>query len=649
MSLPPFPRDVLAGLDWSKLLHPEEVHSEANALRDLHARAEAALVPFTPITPEERFAIFGKYNYRPHGLFLPNDDTARAYYKQRLEAIGNLPTVDQRFSGYHALQNETEHYALIHGADSGSWTGQQAIARSTARFRIAAFGRRGGKTMHGAHEGLGFADTRPRSTVWFAAPTMRLVSRAFDRALELIVDYRIPVKSVRNGAQEKLIILENESRIEGISLDNVGTQAGAAVDFLLLDEAAQVNPDAWYRACLPPLADRNGHALLISSWEGEGDFFHTKAMEAKKEMAERGVDADWEFFQAASYDVNFYAFPKGRQTEFLVQAQKEMPWQDFLEQFGAIPSSEKDRVYPEFKERVHLGSYPFDPDQPVRLAVDPSGGTNAYAVAVLQDYESYLIQIDEIYETHTTCEEIFPMIFSRPWYANVEEVVMDSALPAEIERWLKAGFRAFGVADKPKVRERLPFHRNLLRDPLRFRALYRRKMNELLVEIGREPDSDYDLEQEQQKALIIQIEQSLSDEHISDFDLAELRACNRLYVDRRCHNTVWEYKNYRAPKRKIANRNYTEDPADYANHIMDALGYYVWQYHRFGHAAGGRVESYIETAHGSLPVIPVPNERDEDEPMVPENVQRMRLYLRELRGNYAPPDSKVRSTLQPCR
>jgi hypothetical protein len=584
----------LQGLEFAKL--GKAASKEKGFLADFLERADARLVPFRQITPAERLRVFAELNYHPHGLYVPEDLQARLALFARSRECGVLATPDERLRAYYALQAETAVWEQA-GVD-GHWVGQQALARSRARFRIVAWGRRGGKTTHAAMEAVAAAYSRPRSWIWLAAPTMKLVSRAFDKVVETIRDLGLQTRMLRDSVQEKLVVLDNGARLEGISLDNIWSAAGAAIDLAIIDEAAQVLPEAWTRAILPPLTDRNGQALLISSWEGEGDFFHTKALDARAEMARNGTEASWELFQDASYDINFFAFPQGRHTPALVQAQKEMDPIEFLEQFGGIPASARERVFPEFKEKVHVGDCPFNPELPVTLAVDPSGGSNPYAVLVIQTYPDHHEVIDEFYQTHVSTEEIIPQLVQRGWcdaervssedalmprfeVRNVTDVIVDSAQPEEMRRWEKMGFAAYCVPEKPEIWERLPLARNILRDPVRFYYFYRKRVNFVLAEMGLDADSDYLLAPEEQRALLIQVEESLADDKLSGETLNWLRSCAHVLIDRHCTATVTEFKSYSYNRRRNINSNFQEKPRDWMNHSMDAWGYYLWTKHRF--------------------------------------------------------------------
>lgn len=639
--------DIFRGVPLEKIL-PDKRKAEAIAfLRPMEQRAEAKASAFRPITVEERLEAFKRMRYIPHGIFLPDSETLRKKLLNKIREIGNIENVDQRQQLYVRVQELTSEWDK-QGNVPGHWTGQQGVARSTAKYRLVAWGRRGGKTTEAAREALAVALLRPRSTIWLAAPIMRLVGRAFDMILTLIADMGLVTLTKRDTAQEKLLVLENGSRIEGVSLEEYKNVAGTGVDFCVVDEAAQMSADAWTRAILPPLSDREGQALLISSWEGEEGFFYEKAQEAETDML-RGIEPEWAFFQAPSYDVNFWVFPQGRRSSSLRSFERQMSAVDFAEQFGAIPAGAKGKIYPEFRQTVHIGNYPYNSTMPVHLAVDPSGGASPYAVSVIQDYGDYLILIDEYYVSHVSAEEVMATLRQRVWRANVQEVVIDSAVPTEVERWSNAGWPAIAVYDKPKIDHRIPIQRNWIRDPHIFHDFYRVKVNQILAD--RELPADYDLDQdpEFQRSIAFQVEELLNDNYITAEDTQHLRQAAKLFVHNTCYRTIEEFKTYRYRAQRRDN-NIKEIPEDRNNHLMDAIGYFLWQYKRFdGAELDYSSASYLRTASQRGTIV---EQRPEQEvnpltgTIVSPPINRNAEMLRQLRNHYKPQASNTYTTLR---
>lgn len=592
------------GLDFSKLLTRKD-----GMFRAAQERAAARIARFYPLNVADRFEQFSRIGYRPHGMYVPADADAQTALAVRAAKIGEIDDGEQRLQAYFDLQYETDGWAQQ--GIPGRWTGQQGIHRSTAKYRIVAMGRRSGKTFGSAREALAVALAKPRSCVWIAAPNMGLVARCFDMIVRLVMDCGIGYTQKRDSAQEKKLVIPNGSVFEGVSLELGAENAGAAVDFVIVDEAARVkDSQTWERDILPTLADRDGQALIISSWEGEGGFFFDKYEDARDKK-----DPDWEIFTAPSWE-NFFEFPQGRKSPKIQRMERGMSPLNFLESFGAIPRRSQDVVYPEFKERIHVGSFPYNPDHPVVLAVDPSGGgRNPYAVIAIQDYGDWFAIIDEYYESNAIVESISPELKTRPWFSRVTEVVLDSESPAEVVRWNNLGWNAYPVFEKPQVWMTLPFVRRQLRDPLRFYAFYREKANQVLLGMGYSEDYDQQLPLDQQQLLAIYVEEKLADNNLTDADVERLRDCARLRIDRRCINTIEEFKKYHYPKTKGRTQVVRENPEKDNDHALDACRYFILTYKQYEENEDAPARSYI-----------FPKEQPEPEPEQP--VEKPRLIPR---------------------
>src|SRR5713101_5245430 len=55
--------------------------------------------------------------------------------------------------------------------------------------------------------------------------------------------------------------------------DNYDSLRGDGLDFLVLDEYASMNREAWTEVLRPALSDREGHALFIGTPHGRNHFF----------------------------------------------------------------------------------------------------------------------------------------------------------------------------------------------------------------------------------------------------------------------------------------------------------------------------------------------------------------------------------------
>ena len=145
---------------------------------------------------------------------------------------------------------------------------QWTIIRSQARFKVAACGRRFGKTIMASGECVRRAGMGQR--VWWVAPTYPISLYGW-RAVKRLAR-QIPGARVREA--ERLVQFASGGFVQVKSADNPDALRGEGLDFLVVDEAAFIRgEDAWAEALRPALSDRRGGALFISTPSGHNWFW----------------------------------------------------------------------------------------------------------------------------------------------------------------------------------------------------------------------------------------------------------------------------------------------------------------------------------------------------------------------------------------
>ena len=142
---------------------------------------------------------------------------------------------------------------------------QQTIADDPHRFKVVVAGRRFGKT-HLAINQLCYHARTPEREVWYCAPTYKQAKMIVWRKLrQRLMDLRWIEKS---NDSELTIRLRNGSTIALKGADNEDSLRGVGLDYLILDEFADIKPEAFYEVLRPTLADREGSAMFIGTPRG---------------------------------------------------------------------------------------------------------------------------------------------------------------------------------------------------------------------------------------------------------------------------------------------------------------------------------------------------------------------------------------------
>ncbi|MEH3076193.1 MAG: terminase family protein [Quadrisphaera sp.] len=169
------------------------------------------------------------------------------------------------------------------------WDHQLELVRSPARYRVVCAGRQVGKSRSLAVLALFEAATRRGITVLLVSAGEVASLRLLEECAGLASASPLLAGSVVNELRTSLT-LSNGSRILSVPASQRQVR-GWAVDLLIVDEAAFIDPELW-RAAEPSIIARPGSRVVLCStpWGGSDHFF--------KLLWQRGMDAPDEQVQA---------------------------------------------------------------------------------------------------------------------------------------------------------------------------------------------------------------------------------------------------------------------------------------------------------------------------------------------------------------
>jgi len=232
---------------------------------------------------------------------------------------------------------------------------QFQVFHSPKRFRVLVAGRRFGKTELALAELLRAAETTSNQLIWYIAPSEKLAKRIVWRRLK-IVTQRLWAK--KPSEQDLAIHLLNGSAIVVKGGFNPDSLRGEGLDFVVLDEAADLKPDAWTYSLRPSLADRQGRALFIGTPKGRNHLF------SYFELAESHPE-DWAAFQFTTEEGGIVTKSE------LESAGRAMDSnifrQEFEAQFTAIGTY---RAYLSFHRESNIRDTRFEPSLPLIWSLD---------------------------------------------------------------------------------------------------------------------------------------------------------------------------------------------------------------------------------------------------------------------------------------
>ena len=193
--------------------------------------------------------------------------------------------------------------------------GQMAIHLSPARFKVVAAGRRFGKSHYAALEAIVAAlmgenrfgqKLTQEAGVYYVAPTFDQAKRImWPKIRELAGFARTGGLITRENVNDGWIELVSGRRIYIRGADNPDSLRGIALQFVILDEYADMKENVWSEIIEPALMDYQGDALFIGTPKGKNHFWKIFMHALQYQWDGEGERPEYEAFHFKSGDNPF--------------------------------------------------------------------------------------------------------------------------------------------------------------------------------------------------------------------------------------------------------------------------------------------------------------------------------------------------------
>lgn len=278
-------------------------------------------------------------------------------------------------------------------------TAQKSIADCTKRFRVVVAGRRFGKTHLSIRE-LCYHARIPNQEVWYVAPTYRQAKQIVWRKLKNKLQDLRWIKKVNEA--ELTIYLKNDSTIALKGADNADSLRGVGLNFLVMDEFADIDEEAWYEVLRPTLADKQGGALFIGTPKGIGNWAHD-LYNMPTEYPEQ-----WASFQYTTVDGG------NVKPEEIEAAKRDLDERTFRQEFLATFETYAGRIYYAFDRKQNVVDVP-DIDKynidVIYVGIDFNIDPVSAVIATRKGDDLYVFDEIRMYSSNT--EELVAEIRSR--------------------------------------------------------------------------------------------------------------------------------------------------------------------------------------------------------------------------------------------
>lgn len=263
---------------------------------------------------------------------------------------------------------------------------QDTVANSKTRFRVVVAGRRFGKTHLSIRE-LAYHAREPDKEVWYVAPTYKMARQIVWKKLKnKLQDLNWVVKT---NETELTINLKNGSTIALKGADNYDSLRGVGLDFIVLDEFADIDPQAWYETLRPTLSDKRGKALFIGTPKGIGNWAYEIYQNSQDD------DSNWQSFSYTTLDGG--NVPE----EEIEQARKDLDERTFRQEYMATFETFSGRIYYAFDRAQNVRKYEGNTALTVYVGMDFNIDPMSAVVAVREGETLHIIDEVRMFSSNT--------------------------------------------------------------------------------------------------------------------------------------------------------------------------------------------------------------------------------------------------------
>jgi hypothetical protein len=272
---------------------------------------------------------------------------------------------------------------------------QREIVDAPQRFKVVIAGRRFGKT-HLAIRELCKAARLPDKEVWAVYPTYKQAKMVvFKKLRKKLQDLRWVSKINETNMSFEL---KNGSTISLKGADNYDSLRGVGLDFLVMDEFADIDEEAWTETLRPTLADKMGSALFIGT---------PKGMNWAKDLYDLAQEypEEWAAFQ--------YTTEQGGNVSIteIEAARRSLDARTFNQEFRATFETFSGRIFYAFDRKYNVKAYTDPLPKELHLGVDFNIDPMSAVVAVKNGNTLHVIDELKIFGSNT--EELVEEVKTR--------------------------------------------------------------------------------------------------------------------------------------------------------------------------------------------------------------------------------------------
>ena len=263
---------------------------------------------------------------------------------------------------------------------------QYQISSSNKRFRVLVSGRRFGKTYLCITEMMKYA-SRVKQNIWYVAPTFKMAREIAWAKLKDMLHQFNWIENV-NESNLQITIKKTGSKISLKGCENYDALRGVGIDFLILDEFADIDEKAWTEVLRASIADTQGDVLMCGSPKGYGNWSYRMYLKGKE-------DEEWDSFQFTTLQGGMV--PK----EELEHAKQDVDIRTYRQEFEGTFENYAGAVYYNFHPVDNVRQSNIDWSKPLHIGLDFNVDPMSASVAQIEKDTIHFKDEIVIYSSNT--------------------------------------------------------------------------------------------------------------------------------------------------------------------------------------------------------------------------------------------------------
>jgi hypothetical protein len=263
---------------------------------------------------------------------------------------------------------------------------QSQISNSKKRFRVLVSGRRFGKTYLCITEMMKYA-TKVKQNIWYVAPTFKMAREiVWNKLKEMLSNFKW-IDTI-NESNLSIKVKKTGSIISLKGCENYDSLRGVGIDFLILDEFADIDEKAWTEVLRASIADTEGDVLMCGSPKGFGNWSYRMYLKGKQ-------DAEWDSFQFTTLQGGMVS------KEEIEQAKQDIDIRTFRQEFEGTFENYAGAVYYNFHAVENVKEKKIDFTKPLHIGLDFNVDPMSASVAQIDKEIIHFVDEIVIYSSNT--------------------------------------------------------------------------------------------------------------------------------------------------------------------------------------------------------------------------------------------------------